>query len=196
MARFEFRKSSATHTHRWKGKHRFEHWYRDNTMYFITARVRDKYPAFDSEKAKQVFWNRMLFYAEKYSIIPCIVTLLHNHYHIIAYVRNGQNVASFMQRLHGSVAKLTNDLLPERHLPFWRTAGNRDYYDGCLRDEDQLRRAYRYTLKQAVCARLVKRWEDYPHTRVFVELKQTIDRAKKRRAIPIPVPYARYDTPK
>jgi hypothetical protein len=33
------------------GRHRFEHWYRENTVYFITARGRDRYPAFRSEGA-------------------------------------------------------------------------------------------------------------------------------------------------
>ena len=41
-----------------KGRHRFEHWYRDNTVYFINARCRDRFPAFASEEAKAVFWNR------------------------------------------------------------------------------------------------------------------------------------------
>jgi hypothetical protein len=41
-----------------KGNHRFEHWYRDNTVYFITARCRDKYPAFQSRAAQEVFWDR------------------------------------------------------------------------------------------------------------------------------------------
>ena len=66
-----------------------------------------------------------------------------------------------MQRLHGSVAKLVNDLLPERRVPFWREAGHHDYFDGCIRDEKQCRLAYHYTLTQAVrhgivtdCARL------------------------------------------
>ena len=40
----------------------------------------------------------------------------------------------------GTVAKLVNDLLPERHVPFWREARRNDYFDGCLRDELQCRR--------------------------------------------------------
>lgn len=51
-----------------------------------------------------------------------------------------------MRKLHGSVAKLVNDILPERRAPFWRTNGHSDDFDGCLRDETQCRRAYRYTL--------------------------------------------------
>jgi hypothetical protein len=33
------------------GQHRFEHWHCDNSVYFITARVRDKIRAFASEDA-------------------------------------------------------------------------------------------------------------------------------------------------
>ncbi len=32
------RKSSATRNKYFDGKHRFEHWYRDNQVYFITSR--------------------------------------------------------------------------------------------------------------------------------------------------------------
>ena len=38
------RKSAATKTHIFKGDHRFEHWYADNQVYFITARCRDQHP--------------------------------------------------------------------------------------------------------------------------------------------------------
>ena len=33
-----FRKGGSTRKEHFDGKHRFEHWYRDNTIYFITAR--------------------------------------------------------------------------------------------------------------------------------------------------------------
>ena len=41
-----------------EGRHRFEHWYRDNTLYFITSMTRDGYPAFDTEPARRIFWDR------------------------------------------------------------------------------------------------------------------------------------------
>jgi hypothetical protein len=53
-----FRKSSYSSREMFDGKHRFEHWYRDNTVYFITARCRDRFPAFASEAAKAIFWDR------------------------------------------------------------------------------------------------------------------------------------------
>src|SRR5690348_15424332 len=64
----------------------------------------------------------------------CITTLLSNHYHTMGYLRNGDDLGPMMQHLHGSVAKLVNDLLPTRHVPFWRHRNNQDYFDGCIRD--------------------------------------------------------------
>ena len=88
-----------------------------------------------------------------------------------------------MQKIHGSVAKLVNDVLPARIVPFWRTAGNKDYFDGCIRDEQQASRAYRYTLNQAVRAGIVRDWRDYPHTRMIVSLNDALALAKKRELI-------------
>ena len=49
-----FRKSSYTRNEFFDGDHRFEHWYRDNTVYFITAKVRDGFAAFDTDRAEGV----------------------------------------------------------------------------------------------------------------------------------------------
>jgi len=45
------RKSSYRPNEHWGRDHRFEHWYGDNTIYFITSRCRDKFPAFQSDEA-------------------------------------------------------------------------------------------------------------------------------------------------
>ena len=97
-----------------------------------------------------------------------------------------------MRKLHGSVAKLVNDILPERRLPFWRTRGHRDYFDGCIRDEIQCRRAYRYTLRQSVRSRLCRRWQDYPHTHVRIDFDCGLNRALQLRAFLAEMPYKRY----
>jgi REP element-mobilizing transposase RayT len=113
-----FRTSSPLGREFTEGRHRFEHWYRDNTIYFITARCRDRFPAFARENAKQVFWNRFECYTRQYGFVPWVTTLLDNHYHTLGYLKAGSNLGPMMQRLHGSVAKLVNDLLPERRVPF------------------------------------------------------------------------------
>src|SRR5688572_14277048 len=128
-----FRKSSISSGEYYQGQHRFEHWYRDNTVYFITARCRGRFPAFEAEEAKAVFWDRLSFYAEQYGIALLIVSLLDNHYHTVCYVKVGENLGPFMRHFHGSVAKMVNDLLAERLKAFWYDRGKQGYFDGCLR---------------------------------------------------------------
>ncbi|HEX8342645.1 MAG TPA: transposase, partial [Tepidisphaeraceae bacterium] len=137
--------------------------YRNNTVYFITSKVRDGLHHFREERAKQIFWDRFTHWSDKYGFEPWVVSLLSNHYHIIGCLPVGENLGHMMQRIHGSTSKLVNDTLPVRHLRFWRFEGKKDYFDGCLRDETQLRRTYRYVQRQAVRAGLVRRVEDYPH---------------------------------
>src|SRR5829696_2954276 len=108
-----FRKFSHSKNERTETKHRFEHWYRDNTVYFITSRTHDGYAAFDTEAAKAIFWDRFTHWTRFYGFVPWVTTLLNNHYHTEGYLRVGTNLGPMMQRIHGSVAKLVNDILPE-----------------------------------------------------------------------------------
>ncbi len=188
-----FRKFSHSKHERTEGKHRFEHWYRDNTVYFITSKVRDGLHAFASEEAKQIFWDRFTYWTNYFAFVPWITTLMVNHYHTVGYMKVGDDLGVMMQRIHGSVAKLVNDTLPERHLPFWRTKDGKDYFDGCLRNVMQCTRAYRYTKLQAVRAGIVKDYRLYPHTRVSIDLDVGIRRALQINAFMENVRYQRYE---
>jgi REP element-mobilizing transposase RayT len=188
-----FRKSSRFGREFTDGSHRFEHWYRDNTVYFITARCRDRFRAFRTESAKAIFWDRFDHWTGTYGFIPWITSLVDNHYHTLGYLKIGENLGPFMQRLHGSVAKLVNDQLPNRRLPFWRQASQGDYFDGCIRDEKQCRRAYRYTLLLSVRHKFCADYRDYPHTRIAIELERGVRRAKELGSFLEGVSYPRYE---
>ena len=69
-------------------------------------------------------------------------------------------------------------------------------FDGCIRDVLQAYRAFNYTRDQAVKARIVKRWSDYAHTRVYLDRDRAIARAVELKAFLDEVPYARYDRKK
>jgi hypothetical protein len=176
--------------------HRFEHWLADNQVYFITARCRDQFPAFASEAAKAVFWKQFGKYTDEFGFVPWVTSLVDNHYHTLGYLRIGENLPRMMQRLHGSVAKLVNDLLPVRLTPFWRDEESKSFFDGCIRDEKQARLAYRYTLTQSVRHGIVRDWRLYPHTHVKVELEAAIRRSHELKAFLEGVPYKRYQKPK
>ncbi len=187
------RKSSSSSVRFFKGKHRFEHWYRDNQVYFITARCRDQYAALATEAAKAIFWDRFEHYTQQHVFTPWVTTLLDNHYHVLGYCKIGEELGPMMRKLHGSVAKLVNDLLAIRRIPFWRGAGHQDYFDGCIRDQQQCRRAYLYTLTQSVRHGICLDWRDYPHTRVQIELQRGVRRAHELGAFLEGVPHKRYE---
>ncbi len=189
------RKSDPSGAHRYRGRHRFEHWYVSNQVYFISARCRGRYRAFASEQAKAVFWDRFEHHTAGHAFVPWVTSLIDNHYHVLGYCKTGSGLGAMMQRLHGSVAKLVNDLLPARRLPFWteRGAGHADYFDGCIRDEKQCRLTYRYVLTQSVRHGICKDWREYPHTHVNIDLDRALRRAIQLNAFLRDVPYQRYE---
>lgn len=187
-----FRTSRSSTRETYRGRHRFEHWYRDNQVYFITARCRDRFPAFASEQAKQVFWAQFGKYTQQFGFTPWVTSLIDNHYHTLGYLKMGENLPAMMQRIHGSVAKLVNDLLSVRHVPFWVDTGKQSYFDGCIRDELQCRRAFRYTFTQCKRHGICDDPLNYPHTHVNVELDRGLKRALQLHAFMEDVPYRRY----
>ncbi len=188
-----FRKSSHTKHEHWNGHHRSEHWYRDNTVYFITSRVREGFAAFATEACRAIFWDRFHFYTQMHGFFPWARTLMNNHYHFVGYLRDGEQLGEMMRKLHGSVAWLVMKELGIKHVPFWREKGNKDYFDGCLRDVLQGYRATNYTLMQAVRARLVTDWRDYPDTFLDLNIDRAIARGVELNAFLEDVPYARYE---
>jgi hypothetical protein len=113
---------------------------------------------------------------------------MHNHYHAIGYMFDGQHLAPMLQRFHGATSKLVNDLLPQRKVPFFDS-----YFDGCLRNEKQYRRAYRYTQLQSVRHRICTDWRDYQNTRVSISLEDGLNLARTRKVYLPMVPYKRYE---
>jgi hypothetical protein len=150
-----FRKSSYTGREFFGGRHRFEHWYRDNSVYFITSKTRDGLLLFATAGAQAIFWDRFEHYTHLHGFVPWVTTLMNNHYHTLGYLRVGEELGEMMRKVHGSVAWLAMKETALRHVPFWTTKVNKDYFDGCIRDVLQAERAYRYTLMQSVRAGLV-----------------------------------------
>jgi len=122
-------KSSRSRGEHFRGQHRFEHWCVDNQIYFITARCRDRVPALLLDEAKRIFLERFEHYTKKYDFIPWVTSVLDNHYHTLGYCTTGANLKEMMQRIHGSTAKLINDL-NEAHGVDWSTHAARPASSG------------------------------------------------------------------
>src|ERR1700722_2316447 len=98
-----------------------------------------------------------------------------------------------MRLIHGSVAKLVNDTLPQRLLPFWVDSGHQNYFDGCIRNEKQCRRAHGYAFSQCRRHGICDDPTSYPHTHVGIEIERAIKRAKRLKCFLDDVPYKRYE---
>lgn len=190
-----FQKSGGHRREWYDGAHRFEHWYRDRTVYLVTARVRDRLPIFLNSESANVFWSKLLQYTTQHGFELWIATLMSNHYHFIGFLERGSQLGEMMRKLHGSVAWLTCRAHGIHHKPFWRDDQHRDYFDGCLRDARQLRRSYRYVQQQAVRAGLVQAASEYPNTRCWLTLEACLRLAQERDAFLADVAYARYKEP-
>lgn len=186
------RKGSHKSDEYFGSQHRFEHWHVDNMVYFITSRCRHGTHAFLSQSCRDIFWDRFDHYTKKYGFVPFVTSLLSNHYHVLGYLKIGTNLPPMMRGFHGSVAKLVNDRLPQRLLPFWVDSGHQNYFDGCIRDELQCRRAYRYVLTQSRRHGVCKDPSAYPDTRAPVDLERAVKRANELKAFLTGVPYKRY----
>jgi len=129
----------------------------------------------------------------QFGFTPWITSLLENHYHTLGYLKLGDDLPRMMQRLHGSVAKFVNDTLTTRIVPFWTDSGKQNYFDGCIRDDVQCRRAYGYVLTQCMRHGICDDPAQYEHTRIRVELERGVARAVELEAFLRGVPYARYE---
>jgi hypothetical protein len=188
----EFKKGSHKREEYFGQQHRFEHWYVDNQVYFITARVRGRFSAFDNPDAQAIFWERLDHYLRRTTFVPWIISLLSNHYHILGYLKAGEDLPDLMKGLHGSVSKLVNDVLPIKVKPFWVDSGHQSYFDGCIRDELQARRAYRYTLTQCRRHGICHDPTQYLNTRKYIDIDRAIRRSHELGAFLEEVPYKRY----
>jgi len=180
--------------------HRFEHWCVNNQVYIITARCRDQFAAFASESAKLAFWDRFNHYTRQCNFEPWIISLVDNHYHTLGFMHQGELLKTMMQRLHGSVAKLVNDVLESQGLPrrpeFWRNQRGHEYFDGCLRNETQLRRTWRYVERQSERHGICAKWRTYPHTRATISYEHALTLAHERNGFMPDIPYKRYERPR
>ena len=160
-------------------RHRHEHWHIDNQIYFITARCRDRRPAFATEECKQIFWRQYRLKMNAFGMTPIITSLLDNRYHFLAHLRKGDNLTPLMRGLHGSVARYINEVTPEEQQvkPLFREKTGKQYFDGAIRTPRQFRRCFRYIERQCIRHGVAADPDAHPHTIIDVPMDRALKRA-------------------
>jgi REP element-mobilizing transposase RayT len=146
--------------------HHPPHIFRDNTIYFITARTIKK----ESQRKLETFIatsvevsdyrrdslqnTNMYFYnnarkdvfvevfkksIKKYDIKIFAWVLLDNHYHLLIKINKKEALTRFIQNLHANSARLLNKLDNTKGRKIWY-----QYWDHCIRDEKDFYKHFNY----------------------------------------------------
>lgn len=86
------------------------HIFRDQAIYFITARTRDLFYFFRPQKYKKIFKLVLKEAVAKFQAKLYGWVINHNHYHLLISFDKGTKLAKFIRFLHGKTARLLNDL--------------------------------------------------------------------------------------
>lgn len=93
-------------------KHRPLHFYLDNSLVFISARIYGGFSYLISEEMKGYFWKLLEEKALKYDLGLKAWVVLNNHYHLIVEAKKGNVVSKFIKEIHGASARHIKKRLP------------------------------------------------------------------------------------
>jgi len=111
-------------------KHHPLHIYKDNELYFITARTIKKEKFFNTAEKKGIFHRTLKSVLEKYGYHLYAWIVLGNHYHFLMKAITGENLKFFVKDLHSLSAKEINKSDDQAGRKIWF-----QYWDRCVRDE-------------------------------------------------------------
>jgi len=119
--------------------HHPPHIFRDNTLYFITARTINKKSFFNSDEKKEIL-RKVIKEAIKRFEISCYAwVILDNHYHLLMRIKEGKYLSKFIQNIHTNSSRLLNKLEDLQGRNIWF-----QYWDRCIRDERDFWKHFNY----------------------------------------------------
>jgi len=110
--------------------HHLPHIYLDNAWYIVTAATSNHSSFLASERAKTLVRDKLRSLIIEFSITLRAWVILDNHYHLLLKTCRGEDLSTFVRRLHGSTSRQINlwDGVTGRQI--WH-----NYWDTCVRDE-------------------------------------------------------------
>ena len=136
-------------------KHHPLHIYKDDALYFITARTVKKEKFFNTSEKKRIFRQTLKSVLEKYSYQLYAWIILDNHYHFLMKIATGENLKFFVKDLHSLSAKRINELDNQIRRKIWF-----QYWDYCPRNEKDFYQHLNYIHHNPVKHKYVKTQEE------------------------------------
>jgi len=77
-------------------------YYLDKNFFFITCRTINKEKYFEYDYQKQIVLDKLKDISYKYELIA--YSILSNHYHVLIYLNNGEDLKVVMQSINGGIS--------------------------------------------------------------------------------------------
>lgn len=138
-------------------KHAPAHLFVDDQIYFFTGAVYQKRPLLETQTAKEIFVEQLFKFHEKFEWFLLDWAVLNNHYHFMSDITYSADMPRMINALHKTSAFNIMREIKIRVKPFWY-----QYWDHCIRNEDEFYRTAMYILFNPVKHGLVKEMKDYP----------------------------------
>lgn len=132
------------------------HIYQDETIYFITARTKDRVDIFNTQEKCSLFFDVFERSLKKFGFEAIGWVLNTNHYHILVKVSDGSMLWRFIQNLHSNLARVINKLDRSEGRQIWY-----QYWDRCVRSERDLYTRLNYIHHNPVKHGLALSTDDY-----------------------------------
>lgn len=140
-------------------KHAPAHLFVDEHVYFFTGAVYQKKKLLVSDTAKQLFLKYLFHFIEKYGWKLLEWVVLDNHYHFLAKITCNKYMPVMINSLHKTSAFHIKKILGIEQKPFWY-----QYWDRCIRNEEDYYRTAMYILYNPVKHGYVEDLKDYPYS--------------------------------
>ncbi len=145
------------------------HIYQDETIYFITARTKNRENFFNTQRKCSLFSEVFERSLKKFDFGMIGWVLNPNHYHILIEVSDGSMLGRFVQNLHSNLARIINKLERSEGRQIWY-----QYWDRCIRSERDLYTRLNYIHHNPIKHGLVLNIDEYEWSsyKIYMENKR------------------------
>ncbi len=140
-------------------------WSHPGNLYFITTATARKQPFFGKAELAQIIFDSLewLQAQGRADIVCCVV--MPDHLHMVVQLGQGQTLSALMDSFKGFTGRRINEAA-KRDGPVWQE----QYYDHCIRRDEDLNEIIRYCHENPVRAGLVEEADEYPFWRCKFEV--------------------------
>ena len=133
------------------------HLYLDDTVYFLTSRVRNSCPVLNTDEKKCMLLSLIKQVFSELGLVLYAWVILNTHYHLEFKTQRGRDLPKAFQTIHGRCSYKVNKLDDCRGRKVFQ-----NFWDRCIRDQRDFYVHFNYIHHNPVKHGYVTQMDDYP----------------------------------